>query len=330
MPYIFKFGNKEIKIPKISELTWSNIAGKPSTFTPSAHNQDWSTVTGKPSTYPPSSHTHTYLPLSGGSLTGDVVMKNGLAFRGYNTSGTSKVLVSLTSSNNVSIGASEMNLASGDTNIYAGNTINFYTNRLSSNYKSHGLEYRREQSGSYRTVLRPVTNGSIYLGTDSLRYNTAFFSNSITASDLKEKQVIENFDFKVKDFIMGLKPIAYHRTGEGDTGIRIHFGFGAQTVYDHIQKIEIGDLSLVRATIIKNVESIENDDSGKEYKKIEKIELPYNGEDIDDKELVWGLNYTEFIAPIVLMMQHQQKKIDDLENQVQELKDLVLKLTKNI
>ncbi len=68
----------------------------------------------------------------------------------------------------------------------------------------------------------------------------------------------------------------------------------------------------------------------KNTKKIEKIELSYNGEDIDDKELVWGLNYTEFIAPIVLMMQHQQKKIDDLENQVQELKDLVLKLTKNI
>lgn len=194
-------------------------------------------------------------------------MKNGLAFRGNNTSGISKALVSLTSSNNVSVGSSEVSLASGDTNIYAGNTINFYTNRLSSNYKSHDLEYRREQSGSYRTVLRPVTNGSIYLGTDSLRYNTAFFSNSITASDLKEKQVIENFDFKVKDFIMGLKPIAYHRTDEGDTGIRIHFGFGAQTVYDHIQKIEIGDLSLVRATIIKNVESIENDDSGKEYKK---------------------------------------------------------------
>ena len=30
----------------------------------------WSGVTGKPTTYPPSSHTHSYLPLSGGTLTG--------------------------------------------------------------------------------------------------------------------------------------------------------------------------------------------------------------------------------------------------------------------
>ena len=34
----------------------------------------------------------------------------------------------------------------------------------------------------------------------------------------------------------------------------------------------------------------------KNTKKIEKIEKSYNGEDIDDKELVWGLNYTEFIV----------------------------------
>lgn len=58
MPYIFKFGNKEIKIPKFEELTWSKIASKPSTFPPSTHNHAWGDVTGKPSTFAPSSHTH--------------------------------------------------------------------------------------------------------------------------------------------------------------------------------------------------------------------------------------------------------------------------------
>lgn len=35
----------------------------------------WSNVTGKPSTFTPSSHTHDYLPLSGGTMTGSPVIK---------------------------------------------------------------------------------------------------------------------------------------------------------------------------------------------------------------------------------------------------------------
>ncbi|MEU3709015.1 tail fiber domain-containing protein [Streptomyces catenulae] len=46
-------------------VTWSNISGKPSTFTPSAHSHDWDAVTGKPSTFPPSSHTHDWGTISG-------------------------------------------------------------------------------------------------------------------------------------------------------------------------------------------------------------------------------------------------------------------------
>lgn len=34
----------------VDTLTWNNISGKPTTFTPSAHNQAWSTITGTPTT----------------------------------------------------------------------------------------------------------------------------------------------------------------------------------------------------------------------------------------------------------------------------------------
>ena len=33
----------------------------------------WSNVSGKPSTFPPSSHTHSYIPLSGGTITGNIL-----------------------------------------------------------------------------------------------------------------------------------------------------------------------------------------------------------------------------------------------------------------
>ena len=47
--------------------TWGiNVTG-------SAGSVAWGNVTGKPSTFTPSSHSHSYLPLSGGILTGDVV-----------------------------------------------------------------------------------------------------------------------------------------------------------------------------------------------------------------------------------------------------------------
>ena len=88
--------------------SWSEITSKPSTFAPSSHthtksqvglgNVDntadsaksvkyatsagsansvpWSGVTGKPSTFPPSSHSHSYVPLSGGTMTGTLSLKN--------------------------------------------------------------------------------------------------------------------------------------------------------------------------------------------------------------------------------------------------------------
>lgn len=40
----------------VPAVTWDSITGKPSTFTPSAHNQDWSTITGKPTSFTPAAH----------------------------------------------------------------------------------------------------------------------------------------------------------------------------------------------------------------------------------------------------------------------------------
>ena len=42
----------------------------------------WGNVTGKPSTFPPSSHTHSYLPLSGGTLTGGLTPQGGMTYWG--------------------------------------------------------------------------------------------------------------------------------------------------------------------------------------------------------------------------------------------------------
>ena len=83
------------------QVAWSEISGKPSTFTPASHTHtksqitdfptslpasdvyawakasakpsySWNEISSKPSTFAPSAHTHDYLPLSGGITTGRI------------------------------------------------------------------------------------------------------------------------------------------------------------------------------------------------------------------------------------------------------------------
>lgn len=54
----------------VDSLKANIILGDLSGNATSASKVPWSGVSGKPSSYPPSSHTHSYLPLSGGSLSG--------------------------------------------------------------------------------------------------------------------------------------------------------------------------------------------------------------------------------------------------------------------
>ena len=55
--------------------SWGEVTGKPTTFVPSAHTHTIANVTGLQSALDGKSdtgHTHSYLPLSGGTLTGNV------------------------------------------------------------------------------------------------------------------------------------------------------------------------------------------------------------------------------------------------------------------
>lgn len=224
-----------------------------------------------------------------------------------NTSRTNKIVTGISSSNNVYLGGSDAANATGNTNIYAGDHIYFYANRLSNSYKASGIDLFREQSGSYRTVFRPASDNGAYAGTASFRWNTVFSTNGVkTSSDIKQKDIIKDFDFKVQDFIMGLEPIAFRRTGEGNTGKRIHLGLGAQDVNKLIKDIKLGDMSLVQACIVGDEE-----------------EKPYFGEDIDDSKLVWSLNYGELIAPVILMEQDHEYRIQQLEKENMYLRQVL-------
>ena len=67
--------------------SWSEVTGKPSTFTPSSHNHAWSEITGKPSTFTPSSHSH-----SAGDLPSASTSAKGVVQLSDSTSSTSTTL----------------------------------------------------------------------------------------------------------------------------------------------------------------------------------------------------------------------------------------------
>ena len=134
-----------------------------------------------------------------------------------------------------------------------------------------------ENGGSNRYILRPMENGGAYLGTTSMRWNTGFFTNTITQSDLKRTRRTSG-DFRGKRVYHG---VAAHRLySERRDGGRVHMGFGAQQVAQAAAEHGMGDLSLYQAVVVEP--------DGSEH---------YFREGVPDESLCWGLNYSELIAP---------------------------------
>lgn len=160
-----------------------------------------------------------------------------------------------------------------------------------------------ENTSPYRNIWRPNSDGGAYLGTVSYKWNTVFAVNgSINTSDLKYKNVLQK-DMKSRDFINSLKPISFTRIGQGSNGKRIHMGFGAQDVNKSIKTLGLGDLAIAQAVIVEGDQEIE-----------------YFGEEIDDSKLMWGLNYSEFIPPMVDVIQQHDKELEMLKNENLNLK----------
>lgn len=156
-----------------------------------------------------------------------------------------------------------------------------------------------EQGGEQRPIFRPKVNSVGWLGTAGYRWNTGYFTNTITQSDLKDKENIREIS-GAKGFIMALQPIAY-TLKDGDSG-RVHMGFGAQQVAQAAAEHGMGDLSLYQASRIEK--------DGREA---------YYSPETPDKDLRWGLNYHEFLAPLIALVQEQETRIQQLEEQLDKI-----------
>lgn len=156
--------------------------------------------------------------------------------------------------------------------------------------------------GTSGDLFRPSDDDSTNLGTSSYRWKKVYAkSSSISTSDRKEKDILGDIDFAY-DLIMSLKPIHY-MWKKGDRN-RTWMGFIAQDIAKWAKNKDL-NLGLYTA-------SYKDEEENPAHRE-------YHGEIVDDKLLNWGLAYSELIAPLVQVVQDQQKTIKDLSNRILQL-----------
>ena len=155
--------------------------------------------------------------------------------------------------------------------------------------------------------IQPTTDSEVALSTSPSKrwkfvYAQYMYVSSGTAvtSDRNLKNTINDLDAEIsKEFIMGLKPSSYkYNESESD---RTHFGLIAQDVEETLKEIGLTTKDFA-GLVIEN----EKSEDGKEENK------------------TYALRYEEFIAPLIKVVQMQQKTIENLEERLSKLENQIL------
>ena len=174
-------------------------------------------------------------------------------------------------------------------------------------------------------VFREAGDGSLNLGNGSHRWAVVYAkTGSINTSDRNEKNTIADIDpEQAEKLIMGLKPSTF-KFNDGTSG-RTHWGLISQDIEELLPQIGMSDLDF--AGFIKTPktedyyedvpETVTDEETGEE-KTVTRKELKTR---TVEGEYVYALRYSEFIAPLICMVQKQQKQIENLERRLSALQN---------
>ena len=151
------------------------------------------------------------------------------------------------------------------------------------------------------------TRNEVYLlngDGDTLFPNDVFVGGTLSqSSDRKVKDNIETINEKSAiDLINSLQPVQY--TFKKDENKRLNMGFVAQDVKEVCDNIGIDNFALY------NVSQVD-----KKGNRSKKINLKKG---VSDEELSWGLSYTQLIAPMVATIQNLTKRVEELEQKLND------------
>lgn len=120
---------------------------------------------------------------------------------------------------------------------------------------------------------------------------------------LKSNIVALSTDESLK-LITSLEPKSYSFKKDKDQKIR--YGFIAQEVEKVLQNNNLKNTGLVNYKLIKTDEDVTT-----------------NKDKYKDEEMNLSLSYTDFIAPTIAVVQYQQKEIENLKKEINELKQII-------
>ena len=157
--------------------------------------------------------------------------------------------------------------------------------------------------------LYPITE-NVDIGRSSFQWRNIYATNgTIQTSDRTKKTHINSLEIqKVQAFIHGLNPVSYKML-DGTSG-RTHYGFIAQDIEELMNTLNMDSSDF--AGFIKSPKKIikYEDENGT------KLENPI--EEVIENEYDYALRYDEFIAPLIKVVQEQQKTIEQQQRMIEQ------------
>ena len=268
-------------------LTWNNMSGKPTSYTPTNHNHAYATWLGAQYA-------------SGGDWLGFYSAYGG-SRRGYLQHTASSFYI-LSETGNIILSPKTDVLCNA--NLILGN-VNFISGRTTSG-ASVGMLVRGDDNNVY---VGYYNNGTIIRGSFCKLGSSS--GATITSDRNLKKNITPLNDYEL--FFSKLKPVSFvydithHK--------RTHLGFISQDVEKALKESSLNNEKFSGLCIdkISNCQIYDEDS--------DEIILLNKG----IKE-IYSLRYEEFIALNTHMIQKQQTEIDSLKKEIQELKEMILSL----
>lgn len=289
-------------------------------------------------------HTHDYLPLSGGTMTGNVSTNGGATFatdgnvylnsNGYKDwltnilNGKINTSASCNKNWNWSGQAGQPSWVWGGndgTNMYVYNPSNFTVYRCTGgiNKGGNGVGISGDATyfRTYNNAGSPVDN-VMRLGSSNARWKQLYAATtSISTSDRNMKDNIRELTDIHKEFFMKLVPVSF-TFKDGESG-RTHVGFIAQDVEQAMDECGLTALDFAGFCKDVKVEAYLDEKSG-EYE-----ERPLLDEE-GNEQYIYSLRYEEFIGIITYVLQNNvnevnslKKDMDELKNEISDIKSII-------